>query len=162
MSLARSERHRADVARRIAAELQGTGIKVVTIAPGLMRTGSHLNAGFKGESGAEATWFSLGASLPWISMDAARAARLIVSATRTGTAERTLGAPANLLARFQGLFPGATADLMGIVARAVLPHGKSKKNVRGGDTEALKSTALKLLTTLGRRAAIQFRQPGAA
>ena len=31
------------------AELRESGVKVVTIAPGLMRTGSYLNADFKGD-----------------------------------------------------------------------------------------------------------------
>ena len=32
------------------AELRESGVKVVTIAPGLMRTGSYLNADFKGDA----------------------------------------------------------------------------------------------------------------
>ena len=40
-------------------ELARDGIKVTTVTPGLMRTGSQLNATFKGNHGAEFTWFSL-------------------------------------------------------------------------------------------------------
>ncbi len=68
----------------LTAELDREGIRVVTIVPGLMRTGSHLNALFKGRQGREFTWFSLGATLPFISMDAERAARQIVESTRSG------------------------------------------------------------------------------
>ena len=57
---------------------------VTTVVPGLMRTGSHLNARFTGRAGKEFTWFSLGASLPLISMDAERAARQIIAAVRPG------------------------------------------------------------------------------
>jgi hypothetical protein len=85
-----------------------------------MRTGSPLNAFFKGRHEAEFTLFSALASLPLVSMDAARAARQIVRATKRGEAERILSVPANVLARFHGLFPGLTADLLGAVNR-VLP-----------------------------------------
>ncbi len=40
---------------------------------------------------------------------------------RNGEAERVLSAPANVLARFHGLFPGVTGDLMGLVAKYLLP-----------------------------------------
>ena len=48
----------------LRAELRGSGIKVVTIAPGLMRTGSYLNAEFKGADAGEPAWFALSSSLP--------------------------------------------------------------------------------------------------
>jgi short-subunit dehydrogenase len=140
------------------AELNGTGVKVVTIAPGLMRTGSHLNALFKGAQNGEATWFSLGASLPGLSMDADEAATRIVNATANGSAERILSVPANLLAHFHGLFPGATADLLGLISR-LLPHGDNPNAVRGADTEALKEPWLQALTILGKKAADRFLQP---
>ena len=139
------------------AELQGTGIKVVTIAPGLMRTGSYLNALFKGDEQKEAAWFSLGASLPGISMSANRAAGQIVAATRQGRAERILSVPANLIAHSHGLFPGLTADILGLVNRA-LPNGGPGAR-RGSETPALERGWLHTLTTLGRRAAEEFLQP---
>jgi short-subunit dehydrogenase len=64
----------------LRAELGRGPVTVTTVVPGLMRTGSHLNARFTGRAGQEFTWFSLGASLPLISMDAERAARQIVTA----------------------------------------------------------------------------------
>ncbi|MCX6049064.1 MAG: SDR family NAD(P)-dependent oxidoreductase [Chloroflexi bacterium] len=103
----------------LRAELSKTGLKVTTIVPGLMRTGSHLNALFKGQQQAEFTWFSLGATLPLISMDAERAARQIVDATKRGEAERVLSIPATVLASFHGLFPGLTSELLGLVNAAL-------------------------------------------
>jgi len=73
------------------AELQGTGVKVVTIAPGLLRTGSFLNALFRGDEEGDAAWFSVSSSLPGLSISADRAADQIVSATRKGTAEVVRG-----------------------------------------------------------------------
>ena len=140
------------------AELSGSGVKVVTIAPGLMRTGSYLNALFKGAEEGEAGWFSISSSLPGLSMSAERAAEQIVSATRRGRPERILSTPANLLAQFHGLFPNATADLLGLVSR-VLPHG-GRRSERGSESPMLQKKWLRVLTTLGRHAAEEFLQPG--
>lgn len=64
------------------AEVAKYGIKVTTICPGLMRTGSYLNAYFKGQNRQEFTWFALGATTPGVAMNARRAARKIVNAIR--------------------------------------------------------------------------------
>ena len=47
------------------AELARDGICVTTVTPGMMRTGSQVNATFKGDHGAEFTWFSLRPRFPW-------------------------------------------------------------------------------------------------
>ena len=137
----------------LRAEMAGKGVKVVTIAPGLMRTGSYLNALFKGDHRRETTWFSIGASVPGFSLSAERATRRIVNATRRGDAEKILSAPASLAARFHGLFPGTTADLLGLVNRLILPTGRNPVGLRGHETGALDSAWLSALTVLGRRAA---------
>jgi NAD(P)-dependent dehydrogenase (short-subunit alcohol dehydrogenase family) len=143
------------------AELARDGVVVTTIVPGLMRTGSHLNALFKGDQEQEYGLFAPMASLPFISMDAERAARQIVQATRRGESERILGLPANLLARFHGLFPGLTVDLLA-VANHVLPAGTNRSNVPGRKVETrLHSPVLTALTGWGQSAARRFHQyPG--
>lgn len=104
----------------LRAELARDGIAVTTIAPGLMRSGSFLNAFFKGRQEQEFAPFAVLASLPFFSMDAGRAARQIIQATKRRDAERVLSLSAAILARFHGLFPGATADILGLVNR-ILP-----------------------------------------
>ena len=141
----------------LRSELRGTGVKVVTIAPGLMRTGSYLNALFKGAAEAEAAWFSLSASLPGISMSAERAAEQIIAATRRGSAERILSAPANVIARFHGLFPGATADMLGLVNK-MLPRGGDQVEF-GTESRILQRPWFRALLTLGNQAAQRFLQP---
>ena len=151
----------------LRAELAGTGVTVTTIVPGLMRNGSYQNAFFKGRQESEYTWFSLGASLPLISMNAERAARQIVQASKRGEAERTLSLPAVLLARCHGLFPGLTADLLGLAARFLLPDpaGDGFAAARGMEVQSQlrppRRQILNSLTTLGRRAAHRYNQyPG--
>ena len=146
----------------LRTELKQHGIRVVTIVPGLMRTGSFLNAYFKGQQQREFRWFSLGAALPFVSMDAERAARQIVRATARGESERILSMPANVLALFHGLFPGLTGDLLGWVNQLVLPEGDGKRQARGMEVnEQARSRVLTALTSLGLSAAQRFNQyPG--
>jgi NAD(P)-dependent dehydrogenase (short-subunit alcohol dehydrogenase family) len=60
------------------------GVRVTTVCPGLMRTGSHLRAEMKGQHAKEYGWFGLMASSPLTSIDARRAARQILAACRRG------------------------------------------------------------------------------
>ncbi|GHO70752.1 ketoacyl reductase [Ktedonobacter sp. SOSP1-52] len=99
------------------AELAQDGITVTTVVPGLMRTGSHIHAYAKGDKEAEYAWFAMGATYPFISMQADRAARKIVDAARLGEAEVILSPQAKLLAGFHGLFPGLTSDILSVVNR---------------------------------------------
>ena len=143
------------------SELRREGILVTTIVPGLMRIGSHLNAEFREPQEEEFTWFALGASLPVISMDAERAARQIVRATRRGEAFRILGLPAKLASRFHGLAPNLTSHLLAVVNQ-MLPTrngGAGRGGARGIEVqERMRSGWLETLTTLGRRAAHKTQQ----
>ena len=136
------------------AELAGTGITVTTVVPGLMRTGSPVNALFKGRAAAEYTWFSLGDATPLTAMSAARAARRIVDAIARGEAEVTLSWQARLLGLVHDLFPGATTKLLGRVSR-LLPsaQGGTERNVRGMElaTALSPSPATALLNRAARR-----------
>jgi NAD(P)-dependent dehydrogenase (short-subunit alcohol dehydrogenase family) len=138
------------------AELAKDRIRVVTVVPGFMRTGSHVNATFKGSPKAEYAWFSVGGSTPLTSIDADRAAERIVQATIRGEAEVTLSPQAKLAARFVGLFPGATSDLLGVVNR-VLPSPGVRVEERSG-TQSENVVSRSFLTILGRRAARTYHQ----
>jgi short-subunit dehydrogenase len=143
----------------LRAEVKAKGLYVLTVAPGLMRTGSYYNAVFKGNQEKEASWFALGASLPLVSMNAERAARQIVSSIKRGESERVLTLQADLAARFHGLFPGLTTDLLSIVNR-ILPGGEpSPRSRRGSEVEGLNRGVMRGLTTLGRKAARRSNQP---
>lgn len=144
----------------LRAELARDGITVTTIVPGLMRTGSHINAYFKGRQDREYTWFALGASLPLVSMDAERAAHQIVEAVKRGEAERVLSLPATALTFFHGLFPGTTANVLGIVNR-VLPRGNGSEAAMSRGMEVqdrMHSSVLTALTGWGLSAARKFQR----
>jgi NAD(P)-dependent dehydrogenase (short-subunit alcohol dehydrogenase family) len=90
----------------LRAELAAENISVTTVCPGLMRTGSPINAMFKGKRAQEYTWFAVSSSLPMATIDAERAARQILAACRRGEAELVITPQAKLA----------------IVARAVAPE----------------------------------------
>jgi short-subunit dehydrogenase len=144
----------------LRAELGRGPVTVTTVVPGLMRTGSHLNAEFSGRQDAEFTWFSLGASLPLLSMDAERAARQIVAAMRRRRGELILTPLGQLAARGAGVIPGLTSLLLQATDR-LLPAAEdgSQDTARGGQLRpALNRRVFDRLTTLGRAAARQFNQ----
>ena len=149
----------------LRAELGREGIRVTTIVPGLMRTGSHLRAMFRGQQEREFSWFAVSASLPLVSIQAERAARQIVQATKRGEAERILTLPANLLERFHGLFPGTTTNILGAVNR-VLPTADGTAITRKAQgmevQQRMQSPVLNVLTRLGRAAAQRLHQESMA
>lgn len=115
----------------LTAELAGEGIQVTTVIPGLMRTGSPVNAFFKGDAAREFAWFSLGDATPISAMSARRAARQIVAAARRGAVTVTLSWQAKMLRLAHDLFPGATMRLLSLVDQA-LPEGDGEsEQVRG-------------------------------
>lgn len=121
----------------LRAELKRHGIVVTTVCPGLMRTGSPRNAQFKGQHRAEFAWFSISDSLPVLSMSAESAARRIVSATKHGDAEIVLTLPAKAAVLFHGVFPGLTADILGLANRFLPgPGGIGTEKRRGAESSS--------------------------
>jgi NAD(P)-dependent dehydrogenase (short-subunit alcohol dehydrogenase family) len=71
----------------LAAELRRDGIYVTVACPGLMRTGSHRAANFRGRHQEEYNWFATLSGMPFLSMQAEQAARSLLKACRNGRAE---------------------------------------------------------------------------
>ncbi len=105
----------------IGAELARENIRVTTVSPGLMRTGSHYNVLVKGRREAEHAWFAVADALPGLSVDVRRAARRIVDACRHGERRCTIGLPAKLAIAANALAPELVADLTDLVSR-LLPQ----------------------------------------
>lgn len=105
----------------LAAELARYGVKVTTVIPGLMRTGSIYNASFGGDAEREFAWFGVTASVPVLSMNARRAARRVVRAALDGRAEVMLGLSARAASLAHGVAPALTTRALGLAA-ALLPR----------------------------------------
>lgn len=112
------------------AEARKDGIFVTTIVPGLMRTGSPVNALFKGRAREEMAWFSLGDATPATAMSAQRAAKRIVAAIQRREAYVTLSWQAKLLRALHDAAPGATTEILAIVDR-MLPRPNGTGEVKG-------------------------------
>jgi NAD(P)-dependent dehydrogenase (short-subunit alcohol dehydrogenase family) len=143
----------------LRTELAPAGIRVTTIVPGLLRTGSHLNAEFKGKLAREYAWFAAGAATPLVSISAERAARSIVRATVRGDSEVILSAPADVLARLHGIAPGVTVEVLSIAARLLPSDGGSTEAKSGYEIESeMNSRLWNVITTLGQKAAESLNQ----
>jgi short-subunit dehydrogenase len=147
----------------LRAELGARPVAVTTVVPGLMRTGSHLNALFRGRQDAEFTWFSLAASLPLLSMDAARAARQIIAAAAARRPEVILTPAGQIVARAAGIAPGLTAAALHAASR-LLPapaDGRGAAAVGRRLHPVINAAAFDWLTRLGRRAAGRLNEDAA-
>lgn len=140
------------------AELRSKGIRVTTVVPGLMRTGSHLNALFTGDAEREYRWFSLSAGLPGVSTSARCAARKIVRATIAGKREIFITPQAMLAARLGSLCPTATMRAMQL-ASAALPSAVSGRmeNRRGAE---VRGREVKPAVVFAEAAARRYNQRG--
>jgi NAD(P)-dependent dehydrogenase (short-subunit alcohol dehydrogenase family) len=141
----------------LRAELAGDGIRVVTVCPGLMRTGSPRNAIFRGQHRSEYAWFSISDALPGLSISAESAARRIVAACRRGDAEVLFPLPAKLASVVNAIAPGLTAGVLATVDR-LLPDadGGGSGRRRGADSQSWLSPSW--ITRLGDRAARKYNQ----
>lgn len=149
----------------LRAELGRGPVTVTTVVPGLMRTGSHLQARFTGQPSKEFTWFSLGASLPLVSMDAERAARQIIAAVRQRRAEIILTPAGQLVSRVAGIVPGLTTEILHLVQRLALPVPSGEPGAAVADEAqghelrpAMGKKTYDRLTSLGQAAASRFNE----
>ena len=151
--------------RGLRSELSGSGVSVTTVAPGLMRTGSHLRAKFVGDQAREFAWFAAAASLPLLSIDAERAAVKIVRGILQGKSVVSFTPLALVAPRVDALFPNLTSHLLGLTAR-LLPSAPeesgSSTTLDGWQAAQLlrprSRAVVGAITGLGRRAARRFNE----
>jgi NAD(P)-dependent dehydrogenase (short-subunit alcohol dehydrogenase family) len=113
----------------LRAELARENIVVTTVCPGLMRTGSAVNAMFKGKRPQEYAWFAVSASLPLLSIRAERAARQILAACRRGDAELIITTQARLAVLARTLASGVVGSTMSIANRLLPSPGDAHGDV---------------------------------
>ena len=140
----------------LRTELAKEGIYVTTVCPGLMRTGSHVNARFKGKREEEFAWFAVSDSLPVTSMAGRRAARRILEACRYGEPALTLTPQAKAAAIANTVAPNVVARLLELVARLLpepSPDGDGEEARPGWQNSS--RWAPSLLTRLADEAAVE-------
>ena len=139
----------------VRAELDQYGIRVTTVSPGLMRTGSPMNADIKGQHELEYAWFAVSDSVPGLTMSAERAAAKILDACRHGDPELTLTLPAKLAVRMNQLTPSTVARAAALANRFLPgptgPEGDRHRRGRESQTAVTESFA----TVLTQKAALK-------
>jgi len=115
-------------AEALQAEVAQDGIRVLTVVPGLMRTGSHLHASFRGQRERELGWFGVSALTPLLSIDADRAARYVVRAIARGDRYLTFTATALLGGWLHDRAPNLWSLLSAFAGRLLprAPNGESR------------------------------------
>lgn len=149
----------AGFAGALGIELARENILVTTVHPGLMRTGSHVQAVFKGDQEKEFAWFAAAGLTPGLSMNASRAAKKILECVRRGDAEAVVSLPAKLGHFVHALFPETFRWAMSLVAR-MLPKTQSLQHKTGAaSARAFESSFVTApLRALGARSQERFNQ----
>ena len=127
----------AGLSNAMRAELAKDNIYVTSVFPGLMRTGSHINALFKGQNEKEFALFSLVNGLPLTSTSAENAAMQISDAVEKGSAELIISPQAKIAAKVSALFPSFTSEMLALT-NSLLP---SDGGVGRGQATGLQSTS---------------------
>ncbi len=148
-------------AEALRAEVARDGVHVLTVAPGLMRTGSHLRARFHGDAERELLWFGASAIMPGVSIDADRAASLIVRAIAQRERFLTFTLAARLGLWLHDRFPSAWAGLAALGGR-LLPraaNGASASSREGQElAESSSSRLVGLLASASQPLAVKHGQ----
>lgn len=115
----------AGLSQGLAAELSKNNITVTTVYPALMKTGSPIQAKFKGNHESEFTWFAASDYMPGISMPADRAAKKILQGVKEKRSEIVFSVMAK--ARLWGalLFPELMSWSMSLM-NALLPKNHDR------------------------------------
>ena len=140
----------------IRAELDPYGVRVTTVSPGLMRTGSPVNAQFKGKHEAEYAWFKVSSAIPGWTIAAERAARKILEACRYGDPSLTITPQAKLGAAANAVAPNTVARTMMMITR-LLPAGtglEGNEIKKGFQNEAKSNWTPSMVTKLADHAAL--------
>lgn len=140
----------------LRAEVRAKGVRVTTVTPGLLRTGSSKAALVVGRRAEEFRWFNLGASLPGVSRDAYAAAGRVLAACERDEAELSITPQAALLARFGQILPGLTAALSSLANRALPQPDEHKRAPMPGEMAREKEVVS--LTGLGREAEARWNE----
>lgn len=143
----------------LGTELRPEGVHVLTVIPGLMRTGSYLKAQFKGQADREFAWFGLLGNLPGFSVAAEYAARSIRKALQNQRRVCVISLPAKVMIALDAVMPETTRRILETVNHFLLPGSNGSQDLRPGSTLNVRSGKIyQALTVLGRRAASDLNE----
>jgi NAD(P)-dependent dehydrogenase (short-subunit alcohol dehydrogenase family) len=144
----------AGFAEALGAEVAKNGVHVLSVFPGLMRTGSWLHASFRGAPARELRWFGTGAMTPLLSIDADTAAKRIVRAIVARKRRLTFTPAARLAIAAHDWLPGLWSFAIALVARLLprAPRNVPPLEQRKG-AELLARPSSPLLRAIGARSA---------
>lgn len=141
----------------LSVELDRYGVNVLTVVPGLMRTGSHRNAQFAGDSSKEYAWFSRAALHPALTVPPDRAARQIVDAVSRGKRKLSIGWEAKLAPLFHVLTPELSHRVVSAIEKLLPGTGQDSVSRQGeivsGDSPPLSA----LFQGIERQAIAQYQ-----
>ncbi len=145
----------------IAAELKQHNILVTTIVPGLMRTGSYVNALFQEDNKWSFKIFSAISSTPGVTISAASAARGTIRAMKEKRALKVLGLPAKALIELHHFFPETMTRLFTVTAK-LLPGNDTPEDLVTGEEIASEfaDAEVPVLDVIGHRAQAEYQKNG--
>lgn len=136
----------------LAAELRKDKITVTTVVPGLMRTGSFINALFQKGNRKEYKIFSAMSTAPLITISADKAVRDIIHAIKRKKTFTVLGMPAKIIRQLNHFLPGTMIRIFGFLNEFVPSKEGHVMFVKGESIRKNSSRAeIPLLKGLGQR-----------
>jgi NAD(P)-dependent dehydrogenase (short-subunit alcohol dehydrogenase family) len=137
----------AGLSSALTAELRKENVFVTSVYPGLMRTGSHINALFKGQHRKEFALFSLMNGSPLTSVSAENAARQIADAVERGDGELIISPQAKAAVKINALFPELTNNVLALTDRFLPENGGIDRSYASG-LESSSPVSPSILTSL--------------
>jgi NAD(P)-dependent dehydrogenase (short-subunit alcohol dehydrogenase family) len=142
----------AGFAEALGAEVAKDGVHVLTVFPGLMRTGSWLHGRFRGAPERELGWFGSAALAPLLSIDTESAARHVVRAIVLGKRRLTFTPAARLALAVHDFLPGVWWFASALAGRLLPRPPREALDQREG-SQLLAGPSSMLLRTIGARSA---------
>lgn len=120
-------------AQGVGSELANENIIMTTAYPTVMRTGSPIQAVFKGDTAKEFKIFETLDNLPLLSLSADRAAKRILNGVEKGKAEVLLTLMDHFRVAVGTLFPNLTRKVLSIAVN-LMPKGQATKRKTGAQS----------------------------
>ena len=141
----------------LGIELARRGIQVTTVLPGLMRTGSHVQAALRGDHEAEFAWFSNTAALPIFSISAERAARQVVEACRQGRRRLIISWQARAAIIAEAIAPNSMLRAFSLINR-LMPKPQPGVTASRSGAESRSRLTPKWISWLNDRASARYNE----